>query len=95
MFGNHAFSKYIIDKTPHDDFIASRGDQIEYWLKMNRGRFNVQSHVIFDDDDDEISVKFPNNFLRTKMNTLLTQDHVEKAFAILTLPVASNPVLRS
>jgi HAD domain in Swiss Army Knife RNA repair proteins len=104
VFVNHAFSQHIIDKTVANKFLdeqnglhrpTNRGKQIEYWLKMNRDRFNVQSYVILDDDDDDISRKFPYNFVQTNRYSLLTKDHVEKAIAILTQPVLGINVVSS
>lgn len=58
-----------------------RGREIEYWLLENKGKLNIKSFVILDDYDNELSHRFPNNFV--KVENLLSKTDVEKACQIL------------
>lgn len=59
-----------------------RGREIEFWLRENQHKYNIRSFVILDDQDTELSARFPNNFVEVK--NCLSKSDVEKAYQILT-----------
>lgn len=64
-----------------------RGTQIEQWLEENN-RQNAR-FVILDDDSDMLPEQMPF-FVKTSMETGLTDEHVAKALEILKNPVDNS-----
>ncbi len=58
---------------------TDRGAEIMKWLSENE----VESFVILDDEDFDIQKYYPNNFIKTKFKTGLTQADVNRAAKIL------------
>ncbi|MDE3055734.1 MAG: hypothetical protein KGI80_03465 [Verrucomicrobiota bacterium] len=61
--------------------LDARGAQIEYWLRENHQKWNIDSFVIIDDCDDGISRRFPGNFV--EVYRLFSSTEAELAYEIL------------
>ncbi len=71
----------IIDRTPYfTDGDRRRGAEIADWLRRNGG--DVARYVILDDDSDMLEEQLPY-FVQTTFELGLTDEHVERAVAIL------------
>lgn len=84
VFAMHSFSKIIIDKTPEeihekDDKtgLSNRAGEIASWLEKHP---EVTNFVIFDDEDNNLSERFPENFVHVNIRKLLTDSDVDKAY---------------
>jgi hypothetical protein len=61
--------------------LGNRGSQIDYWLRENQGKLNIQNFVIIDDVDDGISSRFAGNFV--KIREFLSLSEAQNAYEIL------------
>lgn len=82
LFKQHAFSKYLIDKTP-EFFGKSRGDEIAQWLKENKEQHNVVGFVILDDDDSGLSKNFPEAFVKFDYRRLFKAEEHQQALDVV------------
>ena len=88
MFAMWPFSQKIIDKTVHNGArhthaqqaqkkygltLQTRADQIDYWLKEHL-HLSVDTFVILDDWDDDLSHRFPDHFIHVKGGVLSVTD---------------------
>ena len=88
MFAIWPFSLKILDKTVHNDArythaqeakekyriaLRSRADQIDYWLREHPN-LTVDTFVILDDWDDDLSSRFPDHFVHVKDGILSPSD---------------------
>lgn len=82
---NWFFANYILDRTITDleSPRKSRGEQIAHWLRHNQEKYGIGPFVILDDNDDNISEMYPNQFIRINPRDLLTEKDVEKAFKVI------------
>ena len=95
VFSPWRFSKFIIDKTVNSAYdgytkeeiqsfsygFASRADQINHWLK-NHSHMNIAHFIIFDDQDSDLSKRFPNQFVRVK-RPYLSLENIGEATTII------------
>lgn len=102
MFAGREFAKWIVDKTPDEDWwrrrrgeealspvclakygfpLGTRGAEIDFWLRENREKWDIEGFVILDDWDSGISKRFSDRFV--KVESVLTEEDVEKAYRIL------------
>jgi hypothetical protein len=95
VFSPWRFSEFIIDKTvgsAYDGYtreeiqsffygFASRADQINHWLK-HHSHINIAHFIIFDDQDRDLSKRFPNQFIQVKTR-YLSLENIVKATTII------------
>lgn len=62
--------------------LSSRALQVDFWLRENRGKYNIISIVILDDLDLGFSERFPKNFIQVRFP--LSESDVDKADRILS-----------
>jgi hypothetical protein len=61
---------------------ASRGDEIQAWIQLNKGtKYQAKQFVILDDDTDMGKLK--SNLVQTQGHVGLTMADAEKAIAML------------
>jgi hypothetical protein len=84
MLLSHGLRCYdrVIDVTPSDEAIQSRGKQISGWLSKNKEKFNVQEYVVVDDLSLDIE-SCGHPFVQTDGTVGLEQMHVEEMITIL------------
>lgn len=82
----------IMDRTPrHNGIDSQRGDEIKAWLEKHKSL--VDGFVVLDDDNDMRGVQDHFVWTLTRVETEemlkegLTQEHVDKAIAILDKPI--------
>ena len=63
--------------------LESRANQIDYWLRENDEKWTIQNFVILDDCDENLSVRFPKNFVYV-IRGLFSEAHAKEAYKILT-----------
>jgi hypothetical protein len=62
--------------------LSTRARQVDFWLRENRQLYNIYSHVIFCNYDDELSERFPENFIQVQFP--LSETDVEKADRLMS-----------
>lgn len=82
LFEQHAFSKYLIDKTPKLSG-QLRGKEIAQWLKEHKAHYDVSAFVILDDWDSGLSANFPEAFVEFNPSKLFTAQEHRKALDIV------------
>lgn len=63
--------------------LKSKAAQIDYWLRENHSKLNLGSFVMISGYDDEVSERFPQNFVHVDCRELLKKPDIEKAENIL------------
>lgn len=105
VFADHPWlSKRIIDKTPDGDSIGDhckkygfplkdvRGREIEFWLRENSTKLNIDRYVILDDVCDgstEIQTRHPDHFVWVYSDRLFSKQDEDEAFEKLQIPIPS------
>ncbi|HLB53319.1 MAG TPA: HAD domain-containing protein [Chlamydiales bacterium] len=98
VFSSWPFSRFIIDRTVGASFsgytqeeiknfrygIPLRADQIKHWL-CNHSEMDIANFVIFDDQDGDLSVRFPDQFVRVD-KSYLSLENIEAAMSIIHTP---------
>lgn len=87
LFKQHAFAKYIIDKTVDTlhlvdpELKLDRAEEIDLWLQVNRAKYQVDNYVVFDDNDNYrgMSELFKDNFIHCRKGVLVANDTVQAA----------------
>lgn len=59
-----------------------RGRQIDFWLRENIERLNIKSFAIWDDVDEEMSERYPENFV--EIPKIVRDEDVDRTYNILT-----------
>lgn len=88
IFRRCDFASYIVDKTPDSDEkpkTDNRSKQIDYWLKKHP---EIRQFIILDDWDDDLSTRFPRNYVQIDTQNLLSLKDVEKACRLLKIPLS-------
>lgn len=62
--------------------LSTRARKVDFWLRENSQLYNIYSHVIFCNYDDEFSERFPGNFIQVQFP--LSESDVEKADRIMS-----------
>lgn len=70
-----------------DDYVWDRGAEIYYWLDHHT---NIENFVILDDEDFDIAMYYPDNFVKTSFAVGLTKTDAEKAISILNRKEKEN-----
>lgn len=73
------YSFVSIAKNSFNIRLTNRAEEIDFWRKYHQ--LEWADFVVLDDCDDELSEKFPNNFV--KINNLLSSEDVDLALRIL------------
>jgi hypothetical protein len=60
--------------------VRPRGEEILKWIKEDGERFEIESFVILDDDDDMIHLR--DRLVQTEFGRGLTMEHAERAIAM-------------
>jgi len=95
IFSPWRFSEFIIDKTvptayegytkeERQKFLYGfplRADQINHWLS-HHSDINIAHFIIFDDQDSDLSKRFPNQFVRVKTPYLSLENIVTATTSI-------------
>ena len=89
LFKQHAFSKYLIDKTP-DLEDGLRGGEIAQRLKEHREEYQVSCFVILDDIDSGLSKNFPEAFVKFSHLTLFRDEEYKQALNVVLKGTASQ-----
>lgn len=74
----HAFSRFIIDKTPYIDY-CNKNKEISSWLSNNK----VDKYIVFDDQDHHYFSNHIDNFLRVDSSYCLSLLDVVQAISML------------
>jgi hypothetical protein len=97
VFSPWHFSEFIIDKTVSSGYdgytteelqnfsygFASRADQINHWL-LSHSDMNIAHFIIFDDQDSNLSKRFPAQFIQVKTQ-YLSPENIESAMKLLCI----------
>ncbi len=95
VFSPWRFSEFIIDKTVDSSYggytkeetqefsygFASRADQINHWLTQH-SHMDIAQFIIFDDQDSDLSKRFPDQFIRVK-TPYLSPENIAKAITVI------------
>jgi hypothetical protein len=72
----------VISKEKYNFDLSSRARQADFWLRENRQLYNIYSHVILDNYNDEFSERFPKNFIQVLFP--LSKSNVDEADQIMS-----------
>ncbi len=73
----------VISREKYKFDLSTRARQVDFWLRENRSKYNINSIVILDDLDLEFSERFPENFIQVQFP--LSKSDVEKADRIMSI----------
>jgi len=84
MLLSHGLQCYdrVIDVTPSDEVINTRGKQVSYWLEKHRQKYDVKEYVVVDDLSLDIE-SCGHPFVQTDSTVGLEERHIEEIITIL------------
>jgi hypothetical protein len=86
FFKQHAFSNFLLDKTPKLS-ARSRAQEIATWILENHERYALSGFVVLDDYDDYLSDIFPERFVEPVHHKLFGAKEYDKALAAALKPL--------